>query len=124
MTRILIVDDDAAYRNSLRTLLDLCGFETQVAADADEAIRLADQLRPDLLVIDWMLNDYVDGLEVARMLRAGGLRAPLVVISGYPSSRIESQIAALPRAQFLPKPFSTEVLLATIETATKGGIRD
>ena len=46
MTRILIVDDDAAYRNSLRTLLDLCGFETQVAAGARRSNALADESRP------------------------------------------------------------------------------
>jgi DNA-binding response OmpR family regulator len=121
MTRVLIVDDDAAYRDSLRSLLGLCGLEAAVAANGDEALKTAAAFTPDVLVIDWLLSNHVDGFDVIQALRTSGLTAPVIVISGYPSTPIKAQLKALPGVQFLTKPFPPKVLLAAIEAAMRGG---
>ena len=119
MTKVLIVDDDAAYRDSLRSLLSLHGLEAAVAANGDEALKTAAAFRPDVLVIDWLLSNHVDGFDLIRALRASGLTSPVIMISGYPSTPIKAQLDALPGAQLLTKPFPPKVLLTAIEAAMR-----
>ena len=120
MTKVLIVDDDAAYRDSLQSLLGLHGLEAAVAATGDEALKTAAMFKPDVLVIDWLLSNHVDGFDVIQALRASGLTSPVILISGYPSPPLKAHLESLPDVQFLTKPFPPKVLLAAIETAMQG----
>jgi CheY-like chemotaxis protein len=92
-----------------------------VAANGAEAVQRAADFRPDVLVIDWLLSDRVDGFELVRSLRASGLAAPAIVISGYPSSRNGAPTNGLTGVRFLTKPFPPKVLLEAIEAAAAEG---
>ncbi|TWP50681.1 response regulator [Lentzea tibetensis] len=69
MTRLLIVDDHATFRSFARRLLVASGFEVVgEAAGGTDAVRLAAELGPDVVLLDVQLPD-VDGFQVARSLR-------------------------------------------------------
>ena len=117
MTKILIVDDAAAYRDSLHCLLSLCGFDVAAAGGGPKAEALVADFRPDVLLLDWKLDEQGDELRWIERMREGGGDIPVIVASGYPCSRRESRLAGLSRVFRLTKPYSADALLATIETA-------
>src|SRR5678816_1153318 len=75
--KILVVDDEPYLADMLMTSLRFAGFEVRVAATGTEALALADEFRPELLVLDVMLPD-LDGFSVLHQLRATG--RPLAVV--------------------------------------------
>lgn len=80
MTSVLIVDDYSPFRESARGLLESGGFDVVgEAEDGADAVRLAAELRPDVVLLDVHLPD-IDGFEVARRVRDGA-SAPIVVLT-------------------------------------------
>jgi DNA-binding NarL/FixJ family response regulator len=85
-TTVLIVDDHAGFRATARALLESEGFEVVgEAADAAEALRVAAELRPELVLLDVQLPD-MDGFEVARQLTSNGW-APTIVLTSSRDGR-------------------------------------
>ena len=112
--RVLIVDDEPAYRETLRLLVPCEGYEVETASTGQEAFDVARRFPPDVLVIDWMLKNHTDGLEVAEKLRAAHPAMQVVVISGYPTASLESRVHSLPAVEYLTKPFTLNDLVQTI----------
>jgi CheY-like chemotaxis protein len=80
--RICIVDDNEDAAHTLQDVLELEGHEVHVAMDGQAGLSLALAVRPDVVLCDVGLP-VLDGLEVARRLRAGGSTAVLVALTGY-----------------------------------------
>lgn len=83
MATVLLVDDDAAYRSSLRTFLE-ASYDLRVVgetADGREAVELADRLRPDAAVVDLAMPG-VGGLETAQAIAAALPEIVIVVVTG------------------------------------------
>jgi two-component system, OmpR family, KDP operon response regulator KdpE len=114
---ILLVDDELAIRRFLRASLADAGYRVQEAETGEQAIRLAAQQPPDLVVLDLGLPDS-DGQEVLKKLREW-LKAPIVVLSARDQEA--QKIAALDSGadDYLCKPFSTGELLARIRVALR-----
>ena len=114
--RLLVADDDAGVRALLGSVL--AGYAILEAARGDEALALARRERPDLVLLDVQLPG-LDGLSVARALAADPATAalPVVICSGAgpaaaaAARRLDGVVA------FLPKPFSSEALRATVAEA-------
>lgn len=79
--RVLVVDDDQDGREALGELLRSWGYEVIVAADGCEAITLALEHRPDVVLLDIGLPD-MDGYEVARRIRATGNTPAVIALTG------------------------------------------
>ena len=113
--RILVVDDDAAVRDSLRRALQLEGYEVELAPDGGEALdRLAGNGdEPDAVVLD-VLMPRVDGLEVCRRLRAAGSAVPVLMLTAR--DQVSDRVAGLDAGadDYLVKPFALEELLARL----------
>ncbi|MEW6232873.1 MAG: response regulator, partial [Chloroflexota bacterium] len=77
--RILVVDDDPQILNFLRRGLAYEGYAVDTAEDGESALKRALQVPPDLVILDVMMPG-LDGLEVARRLRAGG-DVPIVFLT-------------------------------------------
>jgi len=109
---ILIVDDDAAIRDSLSAALELHGFRVAVAENGLDALRAMDRLRPALVLLDlWM--PVLDGAGFARALAKRGRHVPLLLMSADPQgAQLAQQIGA---AMFLAKPFELSDLLARVK---------
>jgi len=111
--KILVVDDEPAVRDSLRTALVLKGYEVALAADGDEALAAIVSAPPDALVLD-VLMPRLDGLEVCRRLRQRGDRTPILVLTAR--TAISDRVAGLDAGadDYLVKPFALDELLARL----------
>jgi two-component system, OmpR family, alkaline phosphatase synthesis response regulator PhoP len=66
--KVLIVDDDAAFADSNRDLLEAYGFDVSVANDGKSGLETAHKIRPDVLILDVMMTTDTEGFEVARRI--------------------------------------------------------
>ena len=112
--RILIVDDDADLRQALAEQLALHPeFEAVEAADAATARQTAESAPPDLVIMDVGLPD-MDGREAVRLLRAGGFKRPVIMLTARDSD-VDTVIGLESGANdYISKPFRFAVLLARI----------
>ena len=112
--RILVVDDDPNLLRMLRRGLILAGYAVEAVEDGDAALRAAREQEPDLVVLDVMLPEPVDGLEVARRLRAAGSEVPILMLTAR--EQLEDKLAGFRSGadDYLPKPFAFEELLARV----------
>jgi len=117
MVRILIVDDEQGYRDPLRSMLSREGHEVRAAATGREALEIAADFAPEVVIVDWMLRDYRDGPELVETLRQHAPQAKTILITGYPAATLEAQAAGIPACQFLAKPFTLGQLTAAISAA-------
>ncbi len=80
-------------------------------------MELMHEFVPDILIVDWMLRDEMDGVQVAQNVRSLNPNLKTIFITGYRTSRLENQIREVPFAQFLSKPFSLDDFLEAIRLA-------
>jgi DNA-binding response OmpR family regulator len=109
---ILIVDDDAELRGALAEQIDLHEeFAVNEAGAGAEGVRLAKEIRPDLILLDVDLPD-MDGREVCRLLRKGGVSCPVIMLTAATSD--SDTILGLDAGanDYVTKPFKFAVLLA------------
>jgi len=113
MAKILIVDDDKAFRLSTAALLRADGYDVDSVADGAAAAESLRASRHDLVVLDLRMPG-VDGLGVVEALRLYGERVPILMLSGF--GTVESAVRALHLGadDFLTKPVEPEVLSARI----------
>jgi len=111
--RILVIDDEEAVREGMRAVLESMGCSVQLAAGSDEAVILALEAPPDVVVADYRLQGSDDGLAALRRLSAvePGLAAILVSGDTAPARLREAHSAGL---RLLHKPVNIEVLSAAI----------
>jgi len=81
-SRILVVDDEVAIRESLRMTLEYEGYECLLAATGQEALSLAERETPDLVLLDVKMPG-MDGIDVLERLRAMNEALPVIVVSGH-----------------------------------------
>ncbi len=94
MKKVLVVDDEPRIVQLVRDYLEHAGFAVRDARDGAEAVRLARADRPDLVVLDLGLP-RMDGIDVARTLRARGRETPIVLYSAYLDPAVEDEALAL-----------------------------
>ena len=114
--RILVIDDEAAIRDSLELLLTLERYAVSTAATGAEGLRAAERLPHDLALLDLMLPDR-SGLEVLADLRKMDKSLPVLMLTAYGSVETAVQAIRLGADNFLTKPWSNEKLLLEIEQA-------
>lgn len=117
MTRVLIVDDEPQIRRALRTSLQAHGYGVVTAGTGEEALTLAVDAAPDLVLLDLGLPD-LDGTEVIRRLRAFS-EVPVIVLSVR--DRQDDKVAALDAGadDYVTKPFGMEELLARLRATLR-----
>ncbi len=120
---ILVVEDDPNIARGLTMNLGLEGFRTVIAADGEEALRMATSQRPELIVLDLMLPK-IDGLEVIRRLRALSEDVPIVVLSAKGDEADKVLALSLGADDYVTKPFGLAELIARIRAALRRRRRD
>jgi Response regulators consisting of a CheY-like receiver domain and a winged-helix DNA-binding domain len=113
MQRILIVDDDPSVSSVLRRGLNYEAFAVDVAASGEEALEIARERYPDLVILDVMMPG-LDGLEVLKRLRAADEHLPVLMLTA--KDRDSDLVAGLEGGadDYLTKPFTFKVLLARV----------
>ena len=112
---VLVVDDEPKFRRLVATLLAGAGLECREAGSGGEALSLAKQDRPSLVVLDVRLPD-VSGLEVCRALRDEfGEELPIVFVSGEKKDTLDRSAGLLVGGDdYLAKPFDADEFLARV----------
>ena len=110
---LLLVDDEENLRSMLRAALRHEGFEVHPAATGREALALAAEIRPDLIVLDVMLPD-LDGFEVCNRLRREGSTIPVLFLTARDGTEDKVRGLTLGGDDYLVKPFSLDELVARI----------
>jgi PAS domain S-box-containing protein len=116
---VLVVEDDAAVRDSLEEILGVLGYQVTTASCREEAWSACAQSDFDLLLSDYVLPDG-SGTEIADELRERWPGLRVVLMSGYAQDEDVSQRAASGDLVFLQKPFSANALGETVRTALDG----
>jgi len=101
MAKILVVDDDPDFIEITRIILEKNGYDVESAANGDEAIEKMKSYVPDLVLLDIMMSQPLDGVEVARkMLDDSSLvKVPVIVVSSITDS---PHLAKFPTNEYLP----------------------
>jgi two-component system OmpR family response regulator len=121
--RVLVVDDEPSIVDALSTALRYEGFEVHEAQTGRDALKWAESLRPDLIVLDIMLPD-LDGLEVTRRLRRDGLRTPVLFLTARDSTEDKISGLTVGGDDYVTKPFSLAEVVARVRAIlrrTQGG---
>jgi two-component system nitrogen regulation response regulator NtrX len=114
--RILVIDDEAAIRDSMRMILEYEGYEFLAAATGEEGIALVERESVDLVFLDIKMPG-MDGLEVLGRLKAVGDDLPVVMISGHGTVATAVEATKLGAFDFIEKPLATERILLAIRNA-------
>jgi two-component system response regulator MprA len=111
--RILVVDDDAAVRDSLARTLRFEGYQVDAACDGRQALDAVHTDEPDAMVLDVSMPG-LDGLETCRQLRAEGVLLPVLMVTARDS--VGDRVAGLDAGadDYLVKPFALQELLARL----------
>ncbi len=117
-SKVLIVEDEPDMAMGLRDNLQFEGYEVTVAADGEEGIRSALQVRPHLILLDVMLPG-MDGFEVCRLLRAKGIKAPILMLTARGQEIDKVRGLELGADDYITKPFGVRELLARIKAALR-----
>jgi DNA-binding NarL/FixJ family response regulator len=121
--KILMVDDHVMFLQGMRSLLGVLAPEhhVDVAADLAMALELARLTPYDLLLLDWHLADR-DGDDSLARLRDDGCTARIVVLSGEHGRALIERSIELGAAGFIPKTYSSEMMLAALTQVLAGRI--
>jgi len=112
---VLIVDDEKSIVDILRFNLEKAEYLTICAGDGREALRLAREENPDLILLDIMLP-YMDGFEVCKTLRSEGNNVPIIMITAREEETDKVCGLELGADDYITKPFSIRELLARVKT--------
>ena len=126
MARILMIDDDSDIVQAARIPLEAAGHEFRSAPSGEEGLRLVREIRPDLIILDVMMETYTAGFHVSLTLRdpspdsayAASRRTPflmLTAIHATTSLRFTPDEDYLPVDALLEKSAGPEALVATVE---------
>ncbi len=115
--RILIADDESIIRMGLKAMLQGMGHEVLTAVNGREALRMAQQHRPDLAILDIKMP-FTDGLQAARTLSQQN-PLPIILLTAFSESELIEKATDLPIHGYLVKPIQEGDLAAAIAVARK-----
>src|SRR5712692_1752922 len=113
---VLIIDDEAAIRESLQTLLELEGYEVEAAANGEEGIARIEERPFDLALLDLALPDR-NGMDVLRDIRVHDPHLSVIMITAYGTVDNAVKSMQFGATNFIQKPWDNEKLLADVRAA-------
>ncbi len=117
---ILVVDDEQDIRELVAGVLSDEGYQCRTAGDSTAALRMIDEKRPSLVLLDvWLHGSQMDGLEVLDEIKKREPALPVIIFSGH--GNIDTAVSAVSRGamDFIEKPFEAGRLLLLVERATE-----
>ncbi len=120
---ILVVEDDATIARLIELELTHAGFDVRTAADGEAALSEAAESEPDLVILDLMLPK-VDGMDVARQIRGGGSKTPILMLTARAETRDVVAGFDAGADDYLRKPFEVPELLSRVRALLKRTERD
>src|ERR671910_2020157 len=115
-SRILVIDDEAEIRRSVRMILEYEGYDVIEASSGPEGVALAEKESPDLVFLDVKMPG-MDGLEALQRIRTVNETLPVVIISGHGTVSTAVEATKAGALDFIEKPPASESVLLTIRNA-------
>lgn len=118
MIKIMVVEDDAAIRSTIREYLKTAGYQVYEAGNGEEALSMYGKIYPDLILLDIMLPGY-SGMELLKMIRVFDKDTLIIMLTAL--SDETTQLTAFENQvdDYITKPFSVNVLVKKIESLLK-----
>ena len=117
-TTLLLADDDPTITNSLVPFFERAGFHVLTAANGADALEKIQAHHPDLIVLD-VLMPRMDGREVLRRLRRGGLQTPVILLTQVGDAGERALALEEGADDYLNKPFESHELLARVRAVLR-----
>jgi two-component system phosphate regulon response regulator PhoB len=113
LKRLLVVEDDKPIADLLKHHFTAAGYTVTATADGDEALILIQEIKPDLVILDWMIEG-TSGIEVCRRVRRSPATAKLPIIMVTARGHEEDRVRGLDTGadDFVAKPFSPKELVS------------
>ena len=118
--KILVVEDEPNQVELIEFNLNSQGYEVVVARDGEEALNLAEEENPDLILLDWMLPK-VSGIEVCRQLRRSKMtrEIPIIILTARSEESDKIRGLDIGADDYITKPYSIKELLARVRAAMR-----
>jgi two-component system, NtrC family, nitrogen regulation response regulator NtrX len=113
---VLVIDDEAGIRMTLRMILEYDGYDVEEAEDGKTGLQKIQELQPDVAILDVKLPK-LDGLEVLERLAAAGPMPPILVISGHGTIQTAVRATQMGAYDFLEKPLEKDRILLSVRNA-------
>ena len=118
MPKILIVDDDPDIVDAGRLVLEREGYEVEGAPNRADGMKKLEEIKPDLLILDVMMEEPDDGLRMAREIRKTGNTVPIIMLTSVNAAmglNIDKDGEIVPVDEFQPKPVEPQMLVAKVK---------
>jgi DNA-binding response OmpR family regulator len=116
--KILIVDDDPDIVEAGKLVLEREGFEVVGAPNKREGLKMLEEVKPDLLILDVMMEEPDDGLRMARDIRKAGHTLPIIMLTSVNAAmglNIDKDEEMVPVEEFQSKPVEPATLVAKVQ---------
>ncbi len=119
MATILVVDDDADFREITRAVLQQAGYQVETAANGDQALAAMRGRPPDLVVLDVMMSSVLDGLDLSDRMQADAQlkKIPVIMVSAIATSDYAGMFptdAYVAIDAWISKPIAPQALLEKV----------
>lgn len=118
--RILVVDDEAAIRDTMRMLLEYDGYDVIVAGSGQEGLTMVEREHPDLVFLDVKMPG-MDGLEALSRLRGINDALPVVIVSAHGTTATALEAGRLGAFRFIEKPLSKDYVIDAVREGLELG---
>jgi two-component system response regulator HydG len=118
MSRVLVIDDDNAVRDSIERMLRSAGYTVRSAASGEEGVTLAGDGGFDVVLSDMRMSG-ISGLDVLRKLRAQRVDSVFIIMTGFGTVETAVEAMKLGAVDFVQKPFFRDELLMRVRAATE-----
>jgi DNA-binding response OmpR family regulator len=116
--KILLVDDEKEFVETLSERIRMRDHKSDVALDGEEALKIMDDDLPDVVVLDLKMPG-IDGMEVLRRIRSAYPNVQVIMLTGHGSDKDEKEARKLGAFEYLQKPVEIETLMKKIKKAYK-----
>lgn len=127
MPRILVVDDDPDVVEACRLVLEAEGYDVSEANNRLDGMSQAAEVKPDLIILDVMMDQPDDGIVMAQQLRHDGNKTPILMLTSV-NKVIGLELGAddevVPVAEFCEKPIEPALLISKVAGLLKGGVSE
>lgn len=116
--KILIVDDDPDIVDAGRLVLEREGYQVEGASNRADGMKALREAKPDLLILDVMMDEPDDGLRMAREIRKAGSDLPIIMLTSINAAmglNIDKDEEMVPVDEFQPKPVDPQTLIAKVK---------
>ena len=118
VAKILIVDDDPDIVEAGRLVLEREGYQVEGAPNRAQGMQMITDGKPDLLILDVMMEEPDDGLRMAREIRKNGNELPIIMLTSVNAAmglNIDKDGEIVPVDEFQPKPVEPQTLVAKVK---------